>query len=56
MIVEAYLWFLREYHRIQELFKNSNRQVVISCPFNQEQFEQYKQALLDFLNLSPKLS
>ena len=56
IIIEAYLWFLREYHRAQELFKDSSRQEVISCSFYQEEFKQYRQVLLDFLNLSPKLS
>jgi len=56
IIIEAYLWFLREYHRAQELFKDSSRQEVISCSFNQEEFKRYRQVLLDFLNLSPKLS
>jgi len=49
-ITEAYLWFLREYHKAQELFKNSNRQSVAACQFNQQEFEQYKQVVLDFID------
>jgi len=49
IIVEAYLWFLREYHRIQELFKNSNRQSLISCQFDEKEFERHRKALIDFI-------
>ena len=51
-LIEAYLWFLREYHKIQELFKKSDRAQIISLPYDQEEFEKYKQIILDFANLS----
>lgn len=44
----AYLWFLREYHRAQEIFKNSDRISVINSPYNQEVFEQYKDIIYRF--------
>jgi hypothetical protein len=49
-ISQAYLWFLKEYHKIQELFKNSNRLSPISCPFNPQDFQHYKQIILNFVS------
>lgn len=46
---EAYLWFLREYHRIQEVFKNSDRTQVIHLAFIQNEFEKYREIVLQFI-------
>jgi hypothetical protein len=47
-ISQAYLWFLKEYHQIQELFKD-NHQSQVSCPFDPQDFEEYKQIILNFV-------
>lgn len=51
-LIEAYLWFLREYHRIQEEFKQSDRTQVITLPYNQEEFNQYIKIIKDFVGLN----
>jgi len=55
-LIKAYSWFLREYHRIQEMYKESDRKSIISYPFNLNDFNRHKKTILDLLNLHPKLA
>ncbi len=50
----AYPWFLREYHKVQEAFKNSPQKSVVSTTFNPEEFNQNRQLILSFLDFQPK--
>ncbi len=45
-VVEAYQWFMREYHRIQEEYKN--KRYLIKKPFKKEEFNQWHRALKVF--------
>lgn len=47
----AYLWFLREYHHIQEIFKRSGKTEIVALPFNKEEFERYILSIEKFLEL-----
>lgn len=49
-LIEAYLWFLREYHRIQEKFKQSDRKQVVSLPYNREEFDRHIEIIKSFIN------
>ncbi len=51
---EAYLWFLREYHRAQELYKNSDRRQVIRLPYKKEDFDNYGEIVYQFSLLQEK--
>jgi len=54
-LTEAYLWFLREYHKVQEVFKNSAKDKVVEVGFNFAEFAFQKQRVFDFLNYSQEL-
>ncbi len=48
---QAYLWFLREYHRVQEIFKNSDRKKIVGRPYDQTDFEKHKSIVIRFSSL-----
>lgn len=43
----AYTWFLREYHRVQELYKR--RRMLVRLPFDPDEFSCFKEVILQFL-------
>ena len=45
-IIEAYKWFLREYHKIQETYKRERQPIVLK--FDKEEFQQYDRILMKF--------
>jgi hypothetical protein len=45
----AYIWFLREYHKAQETFKQSDRTRVITASFSFQEFEQNIDYIKEFL-------
>jgi hypothetical protein len=47
----AYLWFLREYHKAQEGFKQSDRTRMISVSFNLQEFKQNIGYINEFLDI-----
>ena len=46
-LTDAYLWFLREYHRIQEIYKNTKR--AVELPFNRHDFEHNSAVVSEFM-------
>jgi hypothetical protein len=44
----AYAWFLREYHRVQEEYKDTHRPVALR--FNRDEFNKHNAAIAEFLN------
>lgn len=46
----SYLWFLREYHRVQEKFKNSPKYEVVSTKFNSQEFNMNLAIINSFLH------
>jgi hypothetical protein len=48
-IIEAYIWFLQQYHRIQELYKNTKQKKA--APYDRELFDYYRKAIWEFTNI-----
>ena len=46
-LCEAYLWFLREYHRAQESYKRNQR--AVETPFDSSLMQVYRGIVLDFV-------
>jgi len=47
----AYLWFLKEYHRVQNEFKHSDRSAVVKVYFNPQEFKLNINYINEFLDI-----
>ena len=44
----AYAWFLREYHKVQAVYKKVMKPIAL--PFNRQEFDTFANVILDFVN------
>lgn len=49
----AYLWFLREYHRVQRLYRDNGR--AVSLMYRREDFQKYSDIITEFTSRLPSL-
>jgi hypothetical protein len=45
---ESYLWFLREYHKAQEAYKN--RGTGVNVPYNSSEFDKHRLDMFEFVS------